>query len=110
MSKSPKAAYTKFKLDVDGDGIALVTWDAPGPTMNLIDMTMIAELSAIVEQVATDAKIKGAVITSGKDTFCVGADLTMLQSMNRAFKDLAASEGEEAANARLFEEIGRAHV
>jgi 3-hydroxyacyl-CoA dehydrogenase/enoyl-CoA hydratase/3-hydroxybutyryl-CoA epimerase len=104
MSKSPKAAYTKFKLDVDGDGIALVTWDAPGPTMNLIDMTMIAELSAIVEQVATDAKIKGAVITSGKDTFCVGADLTMLQSMNRAFKDLAASEGEEAANARLFED------
>ena len=104
MSKSPKPAYSKFKLDVDGDGIALVTWDAPGPTMNLIDMTMIAELSAIVEQVAADAKVKGAVITSGKDTFCVGADLTMLQSMNRAFKDLAASQGEEAANARLFED------
>jgi len=104
MSKSPKAAYSKFKLDVDGDGIALVTWDAPGPTMNLIDMTMIAELSAIVERVATDAKIKGAVITSGKDTFCVGADLTMLQSMNRTFKDLVASQGEEAANAQLFED------
>ena len=47
--------------------------------MNLIDMTMIAELSAIVEKIAADAKIKGAVITSGKDTFCVGADLTMLE-------------------------------
>jgi 3-hydroxyacyl-CoA dehydrogenase/enoyl-CoA hydratase/3-hydroxybutyryl-CoA epimerase len=104
MSKSPKAAYSKFKLDVDGDGIALVTWDAPGQTMNLIDMTMIAELSAIVEKVAADAKIKGAVITSGKDTFCVGADLTMLQSMNRAFKDLVASQGEAAANAQLFED------
>ena len=42
--------FTKFKLDVDGDGIALVTWDAPGRTMNLIDTTVIAELSAIVEQ------------------------------------------------------------
>src|SRR5215469_259283 len=102
MSKSPKAAFTKFKLDVDSDGIALITWDAPGPTMNLIDMTMIAELSAIVEKVAADAKVKGAVITSGKDTFCVGADLTMLQLMNRAFKDLVASQGEEAANAQLF--------
>jgi 3-hydroxyacyl-CoA dehydrogenase / enoyl-CoA hydratase / 3-hydroxybutyryl-CoA epimerase len=104
MSKSEKSAFTKFKLDVDGDGIALVTWDAPGATMNLIDVTMIAELSALVEQIAADAKIKGAVITSGKDTFCAGADLTMLESLSRTFKDLVATQGEEAANTRLFEE------
>jgi 3-hydroxyacyl-CoA dehydrogenase/enoyl-CoA hydratase/3-hydroxybutyryl-CoA epimerase len=96
--------FTKFSLDVDGDGIALVTWDAPGSTMNLIDMTMIAELSAIVEQLAADAEVKGAVITSGKDTFCVGADLTMLEGLSRSFKDLVASQGEEAANTRLFED------
>jgi 3-hydroxyacyl-CoA dehydrogenase / enoyl-CoA hydratase / 3-hydroxybutyryl-CoA epimerase len=104
MSKSPKMAFTKFKLDVDGDGIALVVWDAPGGTMNLIDMTMIAELSAIVEQVGSDAKIKGAVITSGKDTFCVGADLNMLETVSRKFNELVASQGEEAANEKLFEE------
>ncbi|MGB6964518.1 MAG: 3-hydroxyacyl-CoA dehydrogenase NAD-binding domain-containing protein [Xanthobacteraceae bacterium] len=104
MSKSEKPAFTKFKLDVDVDGIALVTWDAPGATMNLIDVTMIAELSALVEQIAADAKIKGAVITSGKDTFCAGADLNMLESLSRTFKDLAAAQGEEAANTRLFEE------
>jgi 3-hydroxyacyl-CoA dehydrogenase/enoyl-CoA hydratase/3-hydroxybutyryl-CoA epimerase len=103
MSKK-KPAFTKFKLDVDGDGIALVTWDAPGATMNLIDVTMVAELSAIVEQIAADAKIKGAVITSGKDTFCAGADLTMLEGLSRTFKDLVAAQGEEAANTRLFEE------
>ncbi len=97
-------SFTKFKLDVDGDGIALVTWDAPGSTMNLIDTTMIAELSAIVEQIAADAEIKGAVITSGKDTFCAGADLTMLEGLSRTFKDLVASQGEAAANTRLFEE------
>jgi 3-hydroxyacyl-CoA dehydrogenase / enoyl-CoA hydratase / 3-hydroxybutyryl-CoA epimerase len=102
MSKSPKTAFTKFKLDVDGDGIALVTWDAPGSTMNLIDMTMIAELSAIVEQLAADAEVKGVVITSGKDIFCAGADLTMLEGLGRSFKDLVASQGEEAANTRLF--------
>ena len=102
MSKKP--AFTKFQLDVDGDGIALVTWDAPGATMNFIDTTMIAELSALVEQIAAEAKIKGAVITSGKDTFCAGADLTMLESLSRTFKDLVAAQGEEAANTRLFEE------
>ncbi|HZC56216.1 MAG TPA: 3-hydroxyacyl-CoA dehydrogenase NAD-binding domain-containing protein, partial [Xanthobacteraceae bacterium] len=97
-------SFTKFELDVDGDGVALITWDAPGTTMNLIDMTMIAELSTIVEQIAADAEVKGAVITSGKDTFCAGADLTMLEGLSRAFKDLAASKGEEAANTRLFED------
>ena len=102
MSKSPKPAFTKFKLEVDGDGIAVVAWDSPGSTVNLIDMTMIAELSAIVEQVAANAKIKGAVITSGKDTFCVGADLIMLETLSRGFKDVAAAEGEEAASAKLL--------
>ncbi len=97
--------FTKFDLDVDGDGIALITCRMrQARTMNLIDMTLIAELSAIVEQLAADAEVNGAIITSGKDTFCVGADLTMLEGLSRTFKDLVASQGEEAANARLFEE------
>ena len=99
-----KTTFTNFTLDIDGDGIALVVWNAPGRTMNVIDMTATAELSAIVEQLATDGAIKGAVLTSGKDTFCAGADLTMLESLSRTFAELVASHGEEAANARLFEE------
>ena len=93
-----------FKLEVDGDGIALVTWDAPGKSMNLIDLAMIAELGAIVEKVASDAAIKGAVITSGKDTFSGGADLTMLEGLSRTFAELAKSQGQEAAVTRFFEE------
>ena len=96
--------FTNFTLDIDGDGIALVTWNAPGRSMNVIDMTVIEELSAIVEQLATDAAVKGAVITSGKDTFCAGADLTMLDSLSRTFAELVAAQGEAAANARLFDE------
>src|ERR1700761_8352128 len=41
-----------FKLEIDGDGIALVTWDSPGRTMNVIDPAVIGELGAIVDQVA----------------------------------------------------------
>jgi len=99
-----KTTFTQFTLDIDGDGIALVTWNAPGRSMNVIDMTAIAELSAIVEELATDGAVKGAVITSGKDTFCAGADLTMLENFSRTFAELVTSQGEEAANARLFEE------
>jgi len=96
--------YTNFKFEIDADGIALITWDMPGRSMNVIDTKVIEELSAIVERVATDAAVKGAVITSGKDTFCGGADLSMLETLSRTFGELTRTQGEEAANARLFEE------
>src|SRR5262249_31559555 len=67
--------YINFKLDIDADGIVLITWDAPGRSMNVIDLNVIDELSDIVEMVAGDRAIRGAVITSGKAAFCAGADL-----------------------------------
>jgi 3-hydroxyacyl-CoA dehydrogenase / enoyl-CoA hydratase / 3-hydroxybutyryl-CoA epimerase len=97
-------AYQNFKLEVDADGIALVTWDMAGRSMNVINLSVIEELSKIVEQVAGDAAIKGAVITSSKDTFSAGADLTLLESLTRAFTDMAKNQGEEAAASLLFTE------
>src|SRR5918995_3602129 len=93
-----------FKLDIDADGIALVTWDSPGRSMNVIDLKVMEELSSIIEKVAADAATKGAVITSGKDTFCAGADLTMLDMLSREFADLAKTQGEDAAIARIYED------
>ena len=34
-----------FKFEVDADGIALITWDMPGRSMNVIDMGVMEELS-----------------------------------------------------------------
>src|SRR5712672_3949321 len=96
--------YLNFKVETDADGIALVTWDSPGRSINVIDLKVIEELGAIVEQVAGDAAIKGAVITSGKETFCAGADLTMLEVFSREFSDTVKAHGEEMAVKRLFEE------
>jgi 3-hydroxyacyl-CoA dehydrogenase / enoyl-CoA hydratase / 3-hydroxybutyryl-CoA epimerase len=97
-------SFTNFKFDVDPDGIALITWDMPGRSMNVIDVKVIDELFTIVETVANDAAIKGAVITSGKETFCAGADLTLLETLAGAFAKMAKSQGEEAAAKHLFEE------
>ena len=96
--------FINFTLDVDADGIALVTWNMPGRSMNVIDAKVMDELSAIVDKVATDAAIKGAVLTSGKETFCGGADLTMLETQSRTYAELKKSQGEEATNARLYED------
>ena len=97
-------SYSNFKVETDADGIALVTWDMPERSMNVINLTVIEELAAIVEKVAADAAIKGAVITSGKDTFCAGADLALLENLTRVFAEMAKNEGEEQAASVLFEE------
>jgi len=100
-------SFKNFTIETDGDGIALVTWDAAGRSMNVIDATVMDELAAIIEQITAEAAVKGVVITSGKDAFCAGADLTMLEGLSRAFAELAAAQGEEAAMARFFEESRR---
>ena len=65
-----------FKIDVDADGIALITFDVPGRSMNTLTSKVMAEIPEWVERVRTDDAIKGAVLTSGKTTgFCAGADL-----------------------------------
>src|SRR2546421_5844533 len=92
-----------FKLDVDADGIALVSWDMPGKSMNVIDVSVMEELEAVVEKISTDAAIKGAVVTSGKDTFGGGADLTMLEKQRQDYEVALKQRGEEAAAALVFE-------
>ena len=65
-----------FKIDVDSDGIALITFDVPGRSMNTLTSGVMKEIPEWVERVKSDDAIKGAVLTSGKASgFCAGADL-----------------------------------
>ncbi|WP_292065486.1 3-hydroxyacyl-CoA dehydrogenase NAD-binding domain-containing protein [Brevundimonas sp. UBA7664] len=65
-----------FKIDVDADGIALITFDVPGRSMNTLTSGVMAEIPQVVERIKSDDAIKGAVLTSGKASgFCAGADL-----------------------------------
>src|SRR5690606_23396610 len=63
---------------VDGDGIALVTWDMPNRSMNVLSQSSMADMASIIEKIMSDDANNGAVLTSGKDTFCAGADLSMM--------------------------------
>ena len=51
---------TNFRFETDADGIALVTWDMPGRSMNVINAEVIGELGQIIDKIANDAAIKGA--------------------------------------------------
>ena len=35
---------TNFTLDIDADGIALITWDMPGRSMNVLNSEVMEEL------------------------------------------------------------------
>jgi 3-hydroxyacyl-CoA dehydrogenase/enoyl-CoA hydratase/3-hydroxybutyryl-CoA epimerase len=98
------ADFTNFRFEIDGDGIALATWDMPGRSMNVITPEVMEDLSRIVETVAGDEAIKGCVITSGKEAFSGGADLTMLQGLGAQYAKLAKERGEEEAMSFFFEE------
>src|SRR3954468_8356421 len=97
-------AFKNFKLETDADGIALVTWDIPGRSMNVLGSLTIEELGAIVDQTTADAAGKGGVITSGKEAFSAGADLSMLEGMNKASAEAQKATGAEAAQKMLFDE------
>jgi len=101
---------TSFRLETDEDGIALVTWDMPGRSMNVLDAAVLGELSDIVERTTADAVIKGVVITSGKEAFCAGADLNVLQSLGELYARTLAAKGEEAAASEFFEESRKASL
>ena len=67
-----------FNVEIDRACIALITCDMPGRTMNVLSEGSMGDMGAIIEQIAGDDAIKGAVLTSGKSAFCAGADLSMM--------------------------------
>jgi 3-hydroxyacyl-CoA dehydrogenase/enoyl-CoA hydratase/3-hydroxybutyryl-CoA epimerase len=65
-----------FSIVTDEAGIAVITFDVPGRSMNTLTAEVVRELGEITEKLKTDATIKGAIFTSGKPSgFCAGADL-----------------------------------
>lgn len=79
------ATQKAFSVDVRKDGIAVVTIDVPGETMNVLQATFAAEANEVFDQLAADSKVKGAVVISGKDnSFVAGADIKMLKATTSA--------------------------
>ena len=72
-------SYTAIKVATDADGIATVTIDVPGESMNVWNEALISDFNAFVDDFVSNDELKGAVITSGKPSgFLAGADIKML--------------------------------
>ena len=80
-----------FTIEIDGDGLALVTWDLPGRSMNVFTQEVMRELGAMVDKTGS---------------FTGGADLKMLSGMFESFEAKKRENHDEAIR-ELFDGAGR---
>ena len=92
---------TDFTMNKDATGVATITWDVAGKTMNVMSLDGVQQLSDHIDDALADDAVKGIVITSGKETFAGGMDLNLLAKMK-------ADAGDDPAKG-LFEGTMRMH-
>jgi 3-hydroxyacyl-CoA dehydrogenase/enoyl-CoA hydratase/3-hydroxybutyryl-CoA epimerase len=78
---------TDFTYSVDGDGVATISWDTVGKSMNVMSQQAFMQLSDMVDQGLADAEVKGIIITSAKKDFAGGMDLNVIANMKAAGGD-----------------------
>ncbi len=57
-------------------GIVELNFDLKGESVNKFNRLTLNELRAAVDAIKADASVKGVIVSSGKDVFIVGADIT----------------------------------
>ncbi|MCB1334602.1 MAG: enoyl-CoA hydratase/isomerase family protein, partial [Roseivivax sp.] len=82
---------TDFTMATGADSVAIITWDVPGKSMNVMSFDGFRQLDALIDQALADTAVKGIVITSGKPDFAGGMDLNVLAEMRDSGDDPAAS-------------------
>ena len=96
---------TDFTMKTDADGVATITWDTVGKSMNVMNQQGFMDLDALIDQALADDAVKGVIITSGKDgSFAGGMDLNIIAKMKESAGDNPAKglmEGLMASHAIL---------
>jgi 3-hydroxyacyl-CoA dehydrogenase/enoyl-CoA hydratase/3-hydroxybutyryl-CoA epimerase len=67
-----------FDIEIDADGIALVTMNMPGQAVNLMNEAYAGFMEETLRQLSdgiADSRIRGIVLTSAKKTFFAGGDI-----------------------------------
>ncbi|MBO9467401.1 enoyl-CoA hydratase/isomerase family protein [Tropicibacter sp. R15_0] len=78
---------TDFTMEKGADGVAVITWDVKGKSMNVLSTEALQALSDQVDDALADEAVKGIVITSGKDSFAAGMDLNIIAKMKEMAGD-----------------------
>ncbi|MEZ4273463.1 MAG: 3-hydroxyacyl-CoA dehydrogenase NAD-binding domain-containing protein [Myxococcota bacterium] len=104
---TPSRNAQNLRLEIDEDGIAILTFDCIDSAVNIISREVGIELTRLLEEVAADPRVRALIVASGKqDNFIAGADIELLKRV--------ASADEGAALARelqaVFDRIESLHL
>ncbi len=92
-----------FTIATDAEGVATITWDTPGKSMNVMSIEGFHQLDGLIDNALADDAIKGIVITSGKPgSFAGGMDLNVIAKMR--------DDGGDDPAAGIFEGIMSIHT
>ncbi|MEI4196417.1 3-hydroxyacyl-CoA dehydrogenase NAD-binding domain-containing protein [Roseovarius sp. E0-M6] len=79
---------TDFTMEKGADGVAIITWDTVGKSMNVMSMEAWPVLDGLIDDALADEAVKGIIITSGKEgTFAGGMDLNVIAKMKESAGD-----------------------
>lgn len=74
-----------FTMEVRDDGVAVVTIDVPGESMNTLKDSFAEEVGSLMNRLESDDSVKGVVFISGKPgSFIAGADINMIDGCENA--------------------------
>ncbi|HHH30228.1 MAG TPA: fatty acid oxidation complex subunit alpha FadJ, partial [Polyangiaceae bacterium] len=96
----PVTAEGPLTYEVRDDGVAVVTYDIPGESMNTLRADFVDAFTKVFGEVESNPDVRAAVLRSGKKDFIVGADIAMLDALESA-------ADAEAMVRRGHEAIGR---
>jgi len=100
--------YEGKAITVQGleDGIVELRFDLQGESVNKFNSATLSELQAAVEAIQNNADVTGVVVTSGKDVFIVGADITeFVGTFKLPEEDLVAGNLEANKIFNAFEDL-----
>src|SRR5579871_3424158 len=101
-------SYNHIRLEVDGEGIALLTIHRP-EKLNALNAETIGELAEAFEHVIAQPEVRGLILTgAGEKAFVAGADIRELASLTPAEAHRYAARGQRVF--RRLEEMPKPSV
>ena len=100
--------HSHILFEADESGIALVTVNRP-EKRNALSAAVIEELDEVIERIAGDARIHGAILTgAGESAFVAGADIAEIAALSPAEARRYVLRGQETF--RKLETMGKPSV
>jgi 3-hydroxyacyl-CoA dehydrogenase/enoyl-CoA hydratase/3-hydroxybutyryl-CoA epimerase len=78
---------TDFTYATDADGVAVISWDQQGTSLNVMNEAAFAELEGLFDRAMADDSVRGVIITSAKKDFAGGMDLNVIARMRAGAGD-----------------------